>query len=648
VDGVLFNKSKTTLIQCPGGIAGSYTIPNSVTSIGDGAFKSCARLTSVTIPNYVTSIGDSAFKGCSSLTSITIPNSVTSIGDLAFKGCASLTAITVGSGNSVYGSVDGVLFNNSKTTLIQYPGGIAGSYTIPNSVTSIGDGAFKSCTGLTSVTIPNYVTNIGDSAFKGCSSLTSVTIPTSITSIGNCAFYDCANLTAIMVGSGNSVYSSADGVLFDKSKTTLIQCPGGIAGSYTIPSSVTSIGDAAFWGCNGLTSIAIPNSVTSIGNCAFYNCASLTAITVGSINSVYGSADGVLFNNSKTTLIQCPEGKAGSYTIPNSVTSIGNAAFWGCAGLTSIIIPNYVTSIGDAAFASCASLTAITVGSANSIYGSVDGVLFNKSKTTLIQCPGGQAGSYTIPNNVTSIEDGTFKDCTGLTSITIPYSVTSIEDEVFPDCTGLTSVTIPGSVTNIGNSGFYDCAGLKGVYFKGNAPVIGSSVFEGDNNATIYYLPGTTGWGTTFGGRPTMPWNAIGPKTCGCPPALWNVIGPMIKANGAKDNVTVYYPETVSVKVEMNADIYAGIDVDWWIIARAGSSWFYLNNSFQWTEFDGNISNCHPVYQGALFNLPLTEVLNIILTSGSYTFWFAIDYPMDGILKLEGSILVDAVNVTVR
>jgi hypothetical protein len=198
-----------------------------------------------------------------------------------------------------------------------------------------------------------------------------------------------------------------------------------------------------------------------------------------------------------------------SITIPNSVTSIMEDAFAACNSLTNVTIPESVTSIGDAAFVACEGLSAITVGPLNPVYSSAAGVLFNKSQTTLIQCPGAKAGTYIVPNSVTSIGDHAFYDCASLTNVTIPNSVTSIADSVFAWCSSLTTVTIPAGVTSIGSSEFQSCANLAGVYFEGNCPTVGSLAFFGANNATIYYLPGTTGWGTTFGGRPAVLWNPL-------------------------------------------------------------------------------------------------------------------------------------------
>ena len=368
-DGVLFNKNKSELITYPAGKTDSeYAIPNSVTSIGSYAFFDCESLTSVTIPNSVTNIGVYAFYGCKSLTSVTIPDSVISIGDYAFSYCESLTSVTIpnsvtGIGSNAFYKTayyndesnwdKGVLYlsnclidtndNFKSTTDYIIKDGtriIAGeafrgrtsltNVTIPNSVTSIGYSAFLGCSSLTSVTIPNSVTNIGDYAFSGCESLTSVTIPDSVTIIGSVAFSDCTSLTSV-----------------------------------TIPDSVTSIGSAAFEGCSSLTSVTIPRSVTSIGDWAFSGCYFTSENFVNNSNVE-------LDDSSKPTIVDTddkgfcikdnelvrmrPTYAIGEVTIPNSIASIGRAAFYNCESLTSVTIPNSVTSIGSYAFYDCTNL----------------------------------------------------------------------------------------------------------------------------------------------------------------------------------------------------------------------------------------------------------------------------------------------------
>jgi hypothetical protein len=233
------------------------TISNSVVFIGERAFYDCHSLMSVTIGNSVATIGLEAFSYCHNLTSVFIPYSVTEIGDWAFSGCSGLTNIDVDENNFYYSSIDGVLFNKSQDLLIRYPAGRAGSYTIPNSVTTIEKHAFSDCYNLTSVTIPHSVVTIRHTTFIRCTGLTSVFIPNSVTTIEEDVFHMCNSLINIDVDTGNPSYSSVAGVLFNKSQDVLIQYPCGRIGSYAIPNSVTTIENHAFYECTGLTELYV-------------------------------------------------------------------------------------------------------------------------------------------------------------------------------------------------------------------------------------------------------------------------------------------------------------------------------------------------------------------------------------------------------
>jgi hypothetical protein len=427
----------------------SLTIPDSVTGIGVWTFGGCTELNSLKLGSNVVFIGYAAFSG-SRLTIVVIPKSVTTIGASAFAG-GSLMAIVVDTLSPSYAASDGVLFDKDLKTLIQYPGGKAGAYSIPNTVTNVGPWAFSYCPSLTDISIPESVSTISESAFSGCTNLSNLTISKGVGTIGDSAFTGCTSLTNVSIP--NSVTNMGTDVF--ASCTSL--------GDSALPDSLSSIGDGLFEGCTSLSSVNIPNSVALIGDSAFSGCTSLTNVS-----------------------------------IPNGTTYVGIYSFMGCASLERIAIPSSVTNIGSLAFGECTALKAILVDVLNPTYSSVDGILFDRSQKTLIRYPPGKVGNYTIP-----------------------YGTTRVETFAFADASSLSSVILPSTVVSLGYGSFSSSTSLTALYFLGKAPSIepspfGESLFAYDSKVkSVYYLPGTTGWGPTFGGVPiavgTIVWSLPNP-----------------------------------------------------------------------------------------------------------------------------------------
>ncbi|MGN1061024.1 MAG: leucine-rich repeat protein, partial [Candidatus Coproplasma sp.] len=402
-DGILYNKDKTQIIYVPKAIKGAITIPDSVTSIGIGAFNGCTALTSITIPNSVASIGSNAFNNCTSLKNVTIPNSVTSIGKYAFNNCTSLTSIT-----------------------------------IPNSVTSIGNNAFNNCTSLTSITIPNSVASIGSNAFHGCP-IENATVPAS-----SIAFIKNISLKTVEITSGKSISSAA------LSGCALLE-------SVAIPDYVTTIGNNAFSGCASLKNVTIGSNMKSIGYSAFDGC---TKLVFNEYDNGYylGNA-----NNPYVVLIKAKSTDITSCTIHTTTKLILGYAFNKCTSLTNLTIPDSVTNIGDYAFRECTSLESVTIGSGvtsignyaffncNSLLKTENGVQYVDK--WVIDCDV-NATQVTLRDDTVGIADYAFYECTALTSITIPDGVTEIGNSAFYNCSSLTTITIPDSVTQIGDYAF--------------------------------------------------------------------------------------------------------------------------------------------------------------------------------------------------
>ena len=498
------------------GIA-TLAIGSGLTSLSDNLFSDC-QLQSLTIPPTVIHIGSSTFANNKQLGFVTIAGSVTSLGANAFANCIHLahayfqgdapatdgTAFN-GDYNAQYANSLNAFENNQYRTVVQYLPGTTGwgsSYggvpaeVLPIDYTISGIGPNRSIT-ITRFAISGFlplpssingipVTGIADRALANNPGLTGVLIPSGITSIGDSPFMNCTNLTNLVVASGNSSYTAVSNVLFNSSRTVLKQFPGGLGGSYTVPSTVTNIGTAAFYG-SALKQAVIQSSVKIIGAEAFSFCRALTNLSVASGNTIYSSSGGVLFNAARTTLLQYPGGLGGTYAVPTTVTTLGPSAF-AASGITSVVIPPNTAVIPAGALAYCGKLTNITVQAGNVTFASVNGVLEDVSRTTLLQYPGGLVGDYKA-----AYVSGVIPD------FAISNNITAIGSLAFAGGS-LRSVTIPAGVGSIGGKAFADCSALGWANFFGNAPSNDGTAFTNSSSARVFYLASGSGFGSSYGG----------------------------------------------------------------------------------------------------------------------------------------------------
>jgi len=377
--------------------------------------------------------------------------------------------------------------DNGEITITRYAG-TGGAVIIPDTiaglpVTRVGNYAFALRSDITSVTIGGNVRTIETQGFSDCTGMTSITIPDSVTSIGKFAFSNCDSLTGV-----------------------------------TIPDSVTNLSDYSFAFCDRLNSVAIGSGVTAIGYAAFEGPTILSAITVDEHNPAFSSVAGVLFNRSRTTLIHCPRGKTGVYTIPQEVTRIEDEAFTTCHRLTAITIPGSVNSIGYWAFLGCSSLGRIDVpGSVANLPDRVFDrclALTNVTMSAGLTNVGVQAfagcsrlAQIQLPEGVVAVGDQAFAGCSRLKTVIFPSSLARLGSRAFSGCIGLPEIALGCNVSSIGDRAFEGCSSLTRVTFEGDAPTaVGSSVFDGSSNVTIYHLLGTEGWNPLFAGRRTDAW----------------------------------------------------------------------------------------------------------------------------------------------
>lgn len=496
-----------TITDCSDDVAGDIEIPSiingyKVTIIGEGAFVCCDSLTSIKIPDSVTSIGGAAFMGCEKIESIAIGSGVTFMDtdNWFFGSCYNLSRITVDDANTVYSSDKyGVLFNENKTRLIQYPvGNSRKGYTIPDSVTDIRDFAFAYDYNLTSIIIPDSVETIGYRAFSDCNALKNILIPKSVWYIDELAFQGCNSLTSIIVDEKNTVYSNDEyGVLFNKNKTELIQYPiGNSRTSYVIPNGVESLNICAFQYCEGITSITIPKSVASIGDSIFDGVSvNLTDvyyagseeewnnISIGSNNDNllnatihFNSTDNenteelveyteglfsYVIENSEVKITNCAKSANGDISIPLTfggypVKKIGANAFSDCYDINSISMPDSVVVIESEAFLNCTNMTSIKFSNS----------LEEIPRRTFFNC--GKLKEAYIPDSVKTIGNDAFVYCGSLKVLSLGDNLVNIGMSAFSDCDSLVTVEIGIGLEKVAMGAFYSCDSLSDVYYAGS------------------------------------------------------------------------------------------------------------------------------------------------------------------------------------
>ncbi len=555
----------------------AITIGNGVTSIGSNEFVGFPHLTAVTIGTGVKSIGMMAFAGCRALTSVAIPDSVTSIGQAAFTGCIALATVTIGSGLATMGAN---VFNNTAWLAAQedgvvYAGNVAYGYK-----QAVKDDM------PTALVLNAGTKGIAAGAFAGQENWATISIPDSVFSIGQEAFEGTAWLDA-----------QPEGVVYaGKVAYTYKQIPVDTAAQNDEPANITitllagtkGIAAGAFAGLTNLISIVLPAGLMMIGDSAFVYCIGLTSVS-----------------------------------IPDSVTTIGWTVFSYCVNLYSVSIGIGVNTIGYIPFAYCEDLEQISVAAANPYFMSLDGVLLNKTGTSLIQYPCGKPGEYVIPAGVERICAGAFATGT-MTAITIPDSVTSIGYSAFAACFVLQSVTAGTGVAFIQAGAFSQCLRLSAVYFFGNAPSMGYNVFDYNGygafeELVIYYAVGTTGfsspvWYLGFTCK-SFDLNSVKIK---CDNEILD------ETFGKKLQLFDFYRK-ISLQLDYDSSAYNGRIVK--------AEWTSSNNNVKIDKETGKITNKGIGARSSNITVKVTDSNGIVLMDTVKVYFYKFDWQVNGLKK---------------
>lgn len=500
-------------------------------STGGGGFLQCTNLKEITLPPTVDVIGSDAFNGCTALEKFVVPETVEKINAGAFRNCTNLKEITIPATVNYMGS--GLTFANcTSLKTVNWPAAtttIPGStfmesgletFTIPETITEIGQQAFMNCTALKSITIPSSVKMIGASAFKGCTGISAFTVPSGVENIGNEAFFGTKattfsipasvttigqkafnsnpSITNFTIESGSAYSVSEDVSMIVKTSGDVVEAVSffGNKSEITFPANVTKIGNYFAQGSPDLVKVNIP-AVSSLGNGVFQDCPKLTT-------AVYAAGATTTGNNTFQNCVALVD-----VTLPEAATQLGSNLFSGCTALKSVTIPSAVTKINSGVFTNCSSLEEVALPS--SLTEIVNNLFKGCASLKKIDIPASvtKIGNTAfqgctslvelkLPETITTIPTGMIQDCSSITSITIPESVTTINANAFRN-SGLTSFTFPSKVTAINGTLFMDCKNLKSLTIPATIKTIANGAFQGSGLETLTIPEGITKLsGSTF------------------------------------------------------------------------------------------------------------------------------------------------------
>lgn len=471
-DGMFYDDSVNFVID-ENGVLTKYNgwqsfvvIPDTVTAIGDNAFKNNTTMMSVEIPDSVKSIGNSAFYGCTSLMGILIPDSVETIGSSAFYGCTSMVRAFLPENSKFTMMSDSIFCNCSCLDNVK----------IPDTITGVGSKAFANCTKLQNITIPEFVTTIGANAFQYCISLQTIVIPDSVINIDEYAFFECSNLYNVVLSKELQLMGWG---VFENCK---------VLNNVEIPKSLDRVRKkydywvlgGIFKGCTSLTNISFEDGITEIPEYVLKDCTSIKKIIIP--DTVTMIEVGAFLNCSGLVEIE----------IPNDVSQIDSCAFMGCSEIRRIDIPDQVTYIGDSAFADCTSLEEVVLSKSLK---TTEGAVFQNCVVL---------NNVEIPKSLDRIIGyldyyepvGLFEGCTSLTKITFEEGITEIPEYLFIGCTSLEEIEIPDTVLKIERGAFKDCTSLGKVVLNNGLQYIDNGTFMNCSSLTEINLPNTI---TTMG-----------------------------------------------------------------------------------------------------------------------------------------------------